>query len=151
MSKGIKIKSRRSRNSKRSIRVHPAARARDNYEKRLYAIKLYGGSCVRCGCDDPRVLCFDAPHGQRTMINVIIKRAGDGYFQLLCRNCNWLKQLAQIVKKCPASPWYGQFSESEIEEFEIDTPRDGQLLATEEYGERLVTLGPTAMSKDDSW
>ncbi len=71
---------------------------------RAEAIENYGGECVRCGIDDPRLLCFDHvnddgaqmrrdkvhPRGASFYVWLIKHNCPDT-FQLLCWNCNALK------------------------------------------------------------
>jgi hypothetical protein len=70
-------------------------------------LAAYGGCCVRCGMDNPLVLDIDhinddgaaerktGVHGWQLYRK--LRRAGyprDRY-QLLCRNCNWLKEMGR--------------------------------------------------------
>ncbi len=72
---------------------------------RREAIESYGGACVRCGIDDHRVLCFDHvnddgaemrrnvhPHGGHGLYRWLKKNSWPKCVQLLCHNCNALKQ-----------------------------------------------------------
>lgn len=65
-------------------------------------ITMYGGSCVCCGVTDEIFLCFDhvepvklskdtRPWGGTQQLSDAKKRFGDGYYQLLCFNCNFAK------------------------------------------------------------
>jgi hypothetical protein len=94
--------------------------ARDQEYKRAYAQKkmrearaevlaALGGKCVECGFDDPRALQIDHVKGggcraenvrvkdsrSRNPIAYykrVIASVGDGTFQLLCANHNWIKR-----------------------------------------------------------
>jgi transposase-like protein len=73
------------------------------YRKRLEFIEQLGGRCIYCGQDDTRVLDFDHIHndpdknagGRRLcIIRYFSKHGVDSQrFQLLCKNCNWIKEL----------------------------------------------------------
>lgn len=74
------------------------------HENRLKAFEKYGGCrCSSCGVEDERVLTFDhinndgAQHrkeiNQLNMVSWIVKNNYPPIFQILCRNCNWIKEL----------------------------------------------------------
>ena len=63
-----------------------------------------GGKCARCGFSNPAALQIDHVHGngnaqnrhlgyttrlRRTLKSVL---TGEGNYQLLCANCNWIKR-----------------------------------------------------------
>lgn len=74
---------------------------------RARVLQLLGGKCVRCGFSDARALQIDhvggngteerkVPGGNRGMYaNMIdyIESGGQGRYQLLCANCNWIKRV----------------------------------------------------------
>lgn len=77
------------------------------YQKKRYAslrrqvIQHLGGRCARCGFDDERALQIDHVDGggnhdvlRRAPIAYLkaVRDRGDGRFQLLCANCNWIKR-----------------------------------------------------------
>lgn len=80
-------------------------------KKRLEFIAELGGKCSHCGEANPVVLDFDhindngAEHRRATR-SVTIVRYFSKYgvdkeqFQLLCKNCNWIKEYKRR-KKCP--------------------------------------------------
>jgi len=80
------------------------------YRYRLEAIDHYSGGrncCTRCGLDDVRVLDFDHVNNdgaeqRREMGNNLVywmkKNNFPQGFQVLCRNCNWLKELEKREK-----------------------------------------------------
>lgn len=70
-------------------------------------MELLGNKCRKCGFDDKRALQFDHVAGggtkdrnitgknggyyrNRSICKSIVK--GEGKFQLLCANCNWIKR-----------------------------------------------------------
>ena len=75
---------------------------RRQYRKDL--IQALGGKCVRCGFSDERALQVDhvqnngAQHRREkasstgTYYRDILKNIDSGKYQLLCANCNWIKQ-----------------------------------------------------------
>lgn len=76
----------------------------NEYNKRLRAriLELLGGKCP-CGFSDPRALQVDhvngngsedrRVHGRKYTKEVIRSiEAGEGKYQLLCANCNWIKR-----------------------------------------------------------
>lgn len=78
-----------------------------NTEKvRREAIENYGGACARCGIEDYRVLCFDHvnddgaqmrrdgvhPRSGYPLHRWLKKNGWPRFIQLLCHNCNVLKQ-----------------------------------------------------------
>lgn len=68
--------------------------------RRRLAIDMLGGQCCRCGFDDHRALQIDHVNGggdeERRTIGPrgIVARVlrGEGDYQLLCANCNWIKR-----------------------------------------------------------
>lgn len=77
------------------------------YQKRtrLAAVEALGSKCVRCGFTDKRALQIDHIHGggskerkergfsvnfHRHVLLSFLK--GEGKYQLLCANCNWIKR-----------------------------------------------------------
>lgn len=70
--------------------------------KRIEYIAELGSQCVKCGEDDPIVLDFDHIHndpdknqsGRRVCIIRYFSKHGvdTKRFQLLCKNCNWIKE-----------------------------------------------------------
>ena len=79
---------------------------RDYYRRlRREAVACLGGKCVRCGFSDPRALQIDHINGggskerkttgfnRHFNYNVQDSVAkGEGKYQLLCANCNWIKR-----------------------------------------------------------
>jgi len=80
---------------------------RRSREVRSLVLAALGGKCVRCGFADPRALQIDhvngdgraergAPGARRESTIAYYKRvtleAGNGRYQLLCANCNWIKR-----------------------------------------------------------
>lgn len=84
--------------------------ARSRIRSRLLAMRKLGGKCVghdnSLGCpwgvDDPRALQFDHINGVsketgreppiKMYRNIAHNTAPEGYYQLLCANCNWIKR-----------------------------------------------------------
>jgi len=79
-----------------------------NRQLRLEIIKAYGGKCVQCGINNPWLLDIDHINNDsykdkkqgrvRSALYLWLKKNGypkDNY-QLLCKNCNWLKYLTSI-------------------------------------------------------
>lgn len=79
-----------------------------NQKQRAKAIEILGGKCVGCGVKNVLVLCVDHKEPVKgntikrgrigetgpTMYNKIIKSKEERErYQLLCRNCNWLKMI----------------------------------------------------------
>ncbi len=80
-------------------------RQQDNrIERKIALFALLGGCCKHCGFADHRALQIDHVNGggckdrngvksqqhyRRVLKSV---RAGEGKFQLLCANCNWIKR-----------------------------------------------------------
>ena len=71
--------------------------------KRHEYISELGGKCVDCGTDNPAVLDFDHINNdgaeqrratKRISIERVLSKFGvaRARFQLLCKNCNWLKE-----------------------------------------------------------
>jgi len=89
---------------------HHAAVHKVRVKVRLDMIKAYGGECRRCGISDVEVLDIDHIHnnGAEDRRNHLhgynlyrhLKKLGwpKDDFQLLCKNCNWKKHLANIRK-----------------------------------------------------
>jgi hypothetical protein len=80
-------------------------------EYRLKIIEHYSGGkncCARCGIEDVRVLDMDHINndgaeqrrklGQLNLVHWVIKNNFPDGFQILCRNCNWLKELERREK-----------------------------------------------------
>lgn len=75
--------------------------AKRQFRLRLSLIKMLGGKCVKCGIDNPFLLCFDHINGDGYQDRK--SRSSNGLlasiarpperFQLLCHNCNYLKKL----------------------------------------------------------
>jgi len=75
-----------------------------NAEKRMAALNILGGKCVKCGFSDPRALQIDhingGGHSERKKIRstTIYSKIISNYnvekykYQLLCANCNWIKR-----------------------------------------------------------
>lgn len=73
---------------------------------RKEALEALGGKCVRCGFNDRRALQIDhiGGHGAKDIqgnggynsiyLRKVIKSflVGEGIYQLLCANCNWIKR-----------------------------------------------------------
>lgn len=64
--------------------------------KRVELINSFGGKCNSCGVDDHRILDFDHINNdgykeKGGSIVFQVKRSPER-FQLLCKNCNWLKE-----------------------------------------------------------
>lgn len=92
---------------KTNYKVVKAYRASGLYqEHRLAIIKHYTDGkmcCMRCGCDDLRVLDIDhvnnngAEHrksvGYTNIVWWIMKNNFPPGFQILCKNCNWIKEI----------------------------------------------------------
>lgn len=87
--------------------------------ERVRLIEAFGGICAHCGYSNPVALDFDhiyndgyksKPH-RNTLSEV---RRSPDRFQLLCRNCNWIKEIQrrQLDPKIigPAVPTGGGFS-----------------------------------------
>jgi hypothetical protein len=73
--------------------------------QRVAVIAYLGGECVRCGFSDWRALqidhVFDDGHAERArlgpswygkIVRCILAGKGNGRYQLLCANCNWIKR-----------------------------------------------------------
>ena len=86
--------------------------------RKLYRNKIrnkiligYGGKCVACGLDNLKCLEIDHLHdngaeegkklgkANETFYRELIKRNFPKEYQLLCRNCNWLKYLKYLENK----------------------------------------------------
>jgi hypothetical protein len=78
---------------------------KDRAQLRIESLAEYGGKCIRCGISDARVLDLDhinndgaserrknGRHGWALMR--WLKKHGypKDRFQLMCRNCNWIKE-----------------------------------------------------------
>ena len=68
-------------------------------QERLRLLNLFGGKCVHCGFSTLAALDFDHIHndgnltrGRGSGILYQVKRDPQR-FQVLCKNCNWLKEL----------------------------------------------------------
>jgi len=102
-------KEKSSEMSKRFQAKHPGITTEWSRKKRIRIrremVDAYGGKCIRCGIDDIDVLDIDhiddsgsvhrknGIHGWR--FYMLLKKLGypkDNY-QLLCRNCNWKKEM----------------------------------------------------------
>jgi RNase P subunit RPR2 len=72
---------------------------------RVAAEDYLGGVCAHCGFDDRRALQIDhvnddgwderkrdGPTWYQKMVKRILAGEGDGRYQLLCANCNWIKR-----------------------------------------------------------
>lgn len=80
-------------------------------------LSAYGGCCRSCGCSDPRVLCIDHvkgdgkqdrnKHSPPDMLRRIIKGGFPDTYQILCRNCNWIK-----LHENRENPLYVSFKET---------------------------------------
>jgi hypothetical protein len=76
-------------------------------ERRVEMLTAYGGKCLHCGIDDPEVLDIDHIDNDGAAHRKSGKRGwqlyrflrNQGYpkdkYQLLCRNCNWKKEMAR--------------------------------------------------------
>lgn len=105
----------RTKESKRRSREkeanRQAARTREQGRRdriRAEVIRLLGGRCLRCGFDDARALHVDHVHddgahdrlqfgGRRSyntygFFRAVIEAASSGRYQLLCANCNTIKE-----------------------------------------------------------
>lgn len=95
--------------------THHAELRRTNYRKyKILALKHYSHDtmkCLWCGIDDIRVLDLDhinddgAKHRDEINYNLIFwikKNNFPPMFQVLCRNCNWIKELNRREKKFEA-------------------------------------------------
>ena len=64
--------------------------------KRQELISLFGGKCILCGIDNPILLDFDHINNdgwKDSKKNIIFHvQENPERFQLLCKNCNWLKE-----------------------------------------------------------
>ena len=68
---------------------------------RLELIAKFGGKCAHCMIDNPDVLDFDHIHNDghkdpKRNIVFLVKEKPER-FQLLCKNCNWLKELNRRI------------------------------------------------------
>lgn len=73
------------------------------YRYRDEVLRLYGGVCHKCRFADTRALQLDHVNGggcqerrrlgTATIYKDALRRAGDGTYQLLCANCNWIKRV----------------------------------------------------------
>lgn len=87
-----------------------------NYRRALReaAITYLGGACVHCGIDDYRCLQIDHVKDDgyedrkrdgstwyQKMVKRILAGDGDGRYQLLCANCNWIKRYENDDAKNP--------------------------------------------------
>ncbi len=79
-------------------------KCKNNYKKlRNKVINIYGGICVYCGISDERILTLDHVNndgnsdrkirGAWAIYKDACENINSGKFQLLCRNCNWIKML----------------------------------------------------------
>lgn len=97
------------------FQTHHAELRRTNYRKyKILALKHYSHDtmkCLWCGIDDIRVLDLDhinddgAKHRDEINYNLIFwikKNNFPPMFQVLCRNCNWIKELNRREKKFEA-------------------------------------------------
>jgi hypothetical protein len=99
----------RERNRER-LRVENRERERERRERaRLAVIAALGGVCCDCGFSDVRALEVDHVNDDGTLdrarfasgtgINIVlylqqvVSEARSGRYQLLCRNCNWIKEI----------------------------------------------------------
>ncbi len=76
----------------------------DRGKKRQLILDILGNKCCRCGFSDYRALQIDHVNGngaaetrglsQKTYLNKILRslQNGEGKYQLLCANCNWIKR-----------------------------------------------------------
>jgi hypothetical protein len=68
---------------------------------RLELIAKFGGKCANCMIDNPDVLDFDHIENdgykdpKRNIVFLV--KANPERFQLLCKNCNWLKELNRRI------------------------------------------------------
>ena len=73
------------------------------YRYRDEVLRRYGARCQTCGFSDVRALQLDHVRGggcqerhrlgTATIYKDALKRVGDGTYQLLCANCNWIKRI----------------------------------------------------------
>jgi len=87
--------------NKERMRIYAKKHQRDNRKK---LIILMGGKCVKCGFADERALQIDHikgggykerqanPSKNFNMLAIRSVQKGEGKFQLLCANCNWIKR-----------------------------------------------------------
>jgi len=68
---------------------------------RLELIANFGGKCAHCMIDNSDVLDFDHiqndGHKDPKRNIVFLVKANPERFQLLCKNCNWLKELNRRI------------------------------------------------------
>ena len=91
---------------------HHAAVHKARVKLRLDMIKDYGGKCVDCGIIDVDVLDIDhvnnngAEHRRKNLYGYnlyrYLKKLGfpKDEYQLLCRNCNWKKEILRRRASC---------------------------------------------------
>lgn len=82
--------------------------------KKFDVFEVYGGRCVTCGCSDLKCLQIDHVSGdgrlERTRLAQLnqyyehVKSTfGDGTYQILCANCNWIKRIELKQHRKPKS------------------------------------------------
>lgn len=100
-------------NTKNTQRQRELALAgNSSYAKRRNAlIEAMGGKCVRCGFSDKRALCIDHINGGGTQERnqfghntqkyyvFILDNLPSGKYQLLCANCNAIKEYEERERK----------------------------------------------------
>ena len=102
----------RNRNWKEHNREEVKASYRKTYmDLRHQAIAELGGKCAQCGFDDIRGLCIDhvngrgVKHRERENFNMyryygyILENVSTGEFQVLCANCNQIKEFELRASK----------------------------------------------------
>ena len=107
-----KAAKRSERERARRRKMNSAAGKRNVREKIFLVL---GNRCARCGYDDPRAFQIDHVHGdgaiERRRAHVrkrnaayfrrVLRsvKAGEGRYQLLCANCNWIKAYTEDVHR----------------------------------------------------
>lgn len=108
--------SRRSNQQTKKLKPHYSMHwsRKERVRRRIELINAYGGRCARCGIDEPIVLDIDHIHddGHLERKNGFhgwrlyrkLRKAGypKDRYQLLCKNCNWKKEMERRVRnrKC---------------------------------------------------
>lgn len=99
-------------NSSENRKLHSARKSKKYVEHRIKIIEHYSNGkncCARCGIDDIRVLDIDHINnngaeerrktGQLGSVWYIVRNNFPDGYQILCRNCNWIKELDRREKE----------------------------------------------------